>query len=404
VARRRFQNPKPYMNKTKTLWKACLATYERADSGVEGRYRKEITLAPTKTTTFREAKRILQPILDRANASAFNPTTKQKTTTFDQFVSIWERDYLSLSKPSTQASMRSHLNRLKSAFGPWDLREIDSSSFQSFISDLSAVEGFEPKTVRNYWITYRLILQAAVTHGYLDAIPPKPKLPRAYRKSPRCFTLEEVGKIIEASERAGDFDAVAIYWTAAETGMRLGELGGIRTFGFGSGPDGGEVHVSETVWNGKRGTPKTNNAVRKIAISMQLRDRIKNDFTDFSSPFRDLPYHRAEKLQPLLQRLGIQKAGFHAFRHFNASLMDSLRIPLKVRQERLGHAATGSLTLDVYTHASYEDHREAARLIGSAIEIATYSDCLTAGQEKGPLVGAPEALDNKQQIGCGGQI
>jgi integrase len=365
------------MNKTKTLWKACLATYECDSSGVEGRIRKEITLAPTRTTTKREAKRILQPILDRVNAQAFNPTQEKKHTTLTEFSSVWERDYLSQAKPSTRPSMLGHLKRLKSAFGSRDLRIIGPADLQRFVSDLSA-EGLAPKTIRNYWITLRLILQAALTQGYLEALPVKPKLPRAYRKSPRCFTLEEVGKIIEASERAGDFDAVAIYWTAAETGMRLGELGGIRTFGFGNGLEGGEVHVSETVWNGKRGTPKTNNAVRKIAISMQLRDRIKNDFTDFTSPFRDLPYHRAEKLQPLLQRLGIQKAGFHAFRHFNASLMDSLRIPLKVRQERLGHAATGSLTLDVYTHASYEDHMEAARLIGSAIEIAARSVSLTA--------------------------
>jgi hypothetical protein len=39
---------------------------------------------------------------------------------------------------------------------------------------------------------------------------------------------------------------------------------------------------------------------------------------------------------------------FQALRHFNVSLLDSLRVPLKVIQERIGHAVTGSVMLDVY--------------------------------------------------------
>jgi hypothetical protein len=46
--------------------------------------------------------------------------------------------------------------------------------------------------------------------------------------------------------------------------------------------------------------------------------------------------------------LGIEQAGFHAFRHFNVSLMDALHVPLKTIQERIGHALTGNFTLDVY--------------------------------------------------------
>ena len=86
-----------------------------------------------------------------------------------------------------------------------------------------------------------------------------------------------------------------------------------------------------------------------------------------------------------------------AFRHFNSSLMDKLRIPLKIRQERLGHASTGSLTLDVYTHTDWEDNVEAANLLGDAIEKAVLrfvrnSDSLSAAKEKGPAGGARQVL------------
>ena len=58
----------------------------------------------------------------------------------------------------------------------------------------------------------------------------------------------------------------------------------------------------------------------------------------------------------------------HPFRHFNASLLDSLRVPLQLIQERLGHALTGSFTLDVYGHSlDWQDNADAARKAGAKI-------------------------------------
>jgi len=66
-----------------------------------------------------------------------------------------------------------------------------------------------------------------------------------------------------------------------------------------------------------------------------------------------------------------QQAGFHAFRHFNVAILDSLRVPLKTIQERIGHAITGSFTLDVYGgRPEWEPNLEAARLLGAELEKA----------------------------------
>jgi site-specific recombinase XerD len=99
------------------------------------------------------------------------------------------------------------------------------------------------------------------------------------------------------------------------------------------------------------------------------------------------------KLRPLLGSLGIPQAGLHAFRHFNASLLSSLRVPLKVIQERLGHASAGSLTLDVYTHSEWEQNVEAGQLAGEAIEKAVNSVSLTANQKGLPILAKSEALE-----------
>ena len=76
------------------------------------------------------------------------------------------------------------------------------------------------------------------------------------------------------------------------------------------------------------------------------------------------------KLYPLLDSLGIERGGLHAFRHANSTLMDRLGVPLKLRQERLGHSDP-ALTLGVYTHVAGEDDSHfAAQLDGILHPIA----------------------------------
>ena len=162
--------------------------------------------------------------------------------------------------------------------------------------------------------------------------------------------------------------------------------------------------VNQSVWNGKIDTPKTPNAIRKIAISQHLAALLagqaeiqrakKHDFLFSTSTGRpwDISLFRKRKLQPLLSALEIEAAGLHAFRHFNASLLGSLRTPLKTIQERLGHALTGSLTLEVYTHAEWKENDEAAKLAGDAIEKAVNSVSLTAIQTKRLPTRKSEAL------------
>lgn len=72
-----------------------------------------------------------------------------------------------------------------------------------------------------------------------------------------------------------------------------------------------------------------------------------------------------------LKALGIPQAGFHAFRHFNVAMQDALRVPLKTIQERIGHALTGSFTLDVYGgQPERERNLEAAQILGGVLEKA----------------------------------
>ena len=377
VARRRFQKGSVFLNKTKTLWLGMYAEYVLDSHGVEGRKRNQVVLCPVKMGDKimhkRDAQRLLQPYLDRVNSSLAAPARERKSATFEGFAEIWERDYLSLSKPSTQSSTRSYLKRLKAAFGKKDMRQIDAGDIQRLISE-SMLE-LDPKTIRNMWGTVSLIWNAALAQKYVDAMLPKPKLPRKAKKKPRFFTLTEVSKIIAASQD----DHRVFYWLAAEAGLRAGELAGLQLTDI----DGEQLTVNQSVWHGKEQAPKTDNAVRTVALSPQLitllweqiaRQKAKGHEFLFSvstgSPW-DMNVYRKRKMRKLLMALGISQTGFHAFRHFNVSLLDALRVPLKTIQERIGHAFTGSFTLDVYGgQPQWNENLDAARKAGAAIEQA----------------------------------
>jgi hypothetical protein len=138
--------------------------------------------------TKRETMRLLQPHLDKANSSIAAPIHENKSITFDAFSKVWERDYLSLQKPATRSAMRSYLKRLRAAFGNHDMRKIDAGDVQRVIA-LSMADGLALKTIRPLWNAIRQIWQAALAQKYVDAVLPKPKLPRNHKKRARFFTL-----------------------------------------------------------------------------------------------------------------------------------------------------------------------------------------------------------------------
>jgi integrase len=86
-------------------------------------------------------------------------------------------------------------------------------------------------------------------------------------------------------------------------------------------------------------------------------------------------------LHPILERLGIARAGWHAFRHGNATIMDGLNAPMRVRQDRLGHEKAET-TLG-YTHAIGREDRRIADEIGVI---------LCPSLPKSPAVEAPKQL------------
>jgi integrase len=176
--------------------------------------------------------------------------------------------------------------------------------------------------------------------------------------------VAQVKQIIDAANEPYK----TVFWLVAETGIRRGEICGLNV---------GDVDLNEQAitvqrsrWKSKLKRPK-NGKKRFFALSPQLAERLRFYVEDrnpdeplfLSTEGRRLHPDNFIKrqLKPILKKLGLDGAA-HAFRHGNASLLDHLHAPMKVRQDRLGHA--DPRTTMGYTHVIGDDHRKVAEQLG----------------------------------------
>jgi integrase len=271
---------------------------------------------------------------------------------------------------STQASARSEIKAWVSRIGGMQMRDITSEHIQEAITHWSCPgkDRRGAKTVRNRFATFRLMWQQAkawlyVAHEACQGV----RLPEWEKKEQPHFSVEQVKAII--AEAKPPYDTVL--WTAAETGIRRGEICGLNV---------GNVNLPVrmiTVMRSRWGSGIKSTKSKKprvFPLSPQLCEALCFYVEGRGS---DEPLFLSKKgkrlhpdnwvkreLKPILKRLGLIGAT-HAFRHGNASLLDHLHVPMRVRQDRLGHVESQT-TMD-YTHVFGDDDRKVAAMLGEIL-------------------------------------
>ena len=411
MARRRFQNGS--VKRRGDVW---IGRYleDVEENGVIKRKHRTVTLSRIRgsdgrAVTEHQARRLFQPHLDRINSGTH--LQPKKTILFSDFSTKWKVLILSQKKPSTQETIRGHLdNYLLPALGGSEVRSIQTENVQSILSNLRG--RLSPKTIRNVKATVSMMWRIAKAWGYTEEdVSNGLDLPRVTRPKQPFFTGPQMGRIIKvAMEPHATF-----YWLAAETGLRAGELVGLRKSDLDLAKH--RLSVGQSIWKGSVQTPKTESSVRTLSISRQLAKRLSTHLVGNSSRESEFVFCTRtgspwdpnlivkRKLWSTLETLEYPRCGLHAFRHGNATLMDALGVPLKARQYRLGHSRAGDITTDVYTHFQIGGDGEVANRLGSVLskEAAKFF-ALNLPKTKRASGGVPKALENKQQIGCGGQI
>jgi integrase len=155
----------------------------------------------------------------------------------------------------------------------------------------------------------------------------------------------------------------------AATGLRIGELLALRWSALDL--DGGTLTVRESVFEGKFQLPKTQKALRTIPLGPHAvaaltahRERVTRRAAEDlvfgnrrGAPLRESKV-LTNVLQPAAKAVGLGRVTWHQFRHIHSSLLNDLKVPVKIAQEQLGHASI-STTLNIYTHVVHASHRRA---------------------------------------------
>lgn len=384
LARRRYQRGSLILKDGK--WFGRWREDEIREGRVFRRRKYELLGTIAQFATRRLALRELESRISSINDPGYRA---RPVASFREFAERWKSTVMVQHKPSTRSTIQSHINKyLVPAFGNLQLRDVQAESVQRFIAGLDV----SPKTVRNIFITLQLMWKSArawqyVSHNALDGVVlPKP------RRSRRLFySIDETRRILGAAEDPHR----TFYWLAAETGMRAGELCGLRVDHIDLGR--GLVKVSQSAWHGKLQDPKSENAVRTFAISSRLREHLRGFLAKWRPNADHLVFATRNgtpwdanllvkrKLRPLLLSLGIEGGGLHGFRHGNASMMDELSVPMKVRQQRLGHSDP-RLTMNVYTRMASADDERIAEQLGDLLDAVGQKRSHDARNEKGPAL------------------
>ena len=247
--------------------------------------------------------------------------------------------------------------------------------------------GLSSSSVQRIHALLHKALKQAVNDGLIPRnVTEGVKAPRQQRKEMKTFTPEQARAFLEAAKR----DRLgALYIVAIHTGLRQGELFGLRWEDVDL--DAGTLSVHRTLSGAKGGprftTPK-NDKARRVRLTPQaieaFRDQRKRQLEErmrFAGLWQDhglvfcstvgtpLSRHNVynRSFKPLLERAGLPHAfRFHDLRHTFATLMACSGGHVKVVQEMLGHA-TINITLDLYSHVLPDMQEGAVDRLGAML-------------------------------------
>lgn len=367
MARRRFQRGTLRLRgKRKKVWIGKWREDLLLPDGTVKRIQKgEVIGSLAEYQTKRLAGRELERRLADVNSLVYKP---RPTATFREFADKWQRDVLSQHRRSTQAADKSRLRcHLLPHFGELCMKDITRERVQQFVAQKAAK--LSPKSVRNLIALLGEMWMQAKADGYSQFdIFFALTLPENGLLNERCLTIDEMKLIVDTIEEPYK----TFYWIFAETGIRAGECCGLPVANLLL--DHQAIKITQKVWHGKIEPVKSKKGNRLCEVSPQLAEHLRQFLrgwrpnklgllfaTSNGTPW-DADVVRKRKFYPLLEKLKIERCGFHAFRHGNETVMDGENVPMATRQNRLGHS--DPRTTMKYTHVVSEDGRQIAARLG----------------------------------------
>jgi len=298
-----------------------------------------------------------------------------RTWRFGEFV---EEVYIPYySRKWKHSTRENNVNRvsghLVAKFRDRELTTFHRDQLQDLLDD-EARGGLSFSVVDHIRWDLKQIFDMAVAEGHIERNPAlllfTPK--DAAKRARRVMTVEEVRKcfaVLEQRERL-------VVKLAILAGMRPGEIFGL-TWGR---LQEGHAEIVQRVYRGVVDTPKTDQSVRKAALSQGLLREIeawrefaidgRHDAWVFPSE-RMTPLSRdncwRRHIQPRLAAVGLGWASFQVMRRTHATVMKALGVDGKLVADQLGHSL--DVNQNVYTQSPVESRQAAVDQMERSLQI-----------------------------------
>lgn len=320
---------------------------------------------------------------------AGEPLADQRTTV-EQFLASWLPSVEPTLRPATWRRYEQYARlHVVPQLGRRRLATLDPQHLQRLYADRLAA-GLSPQTVVHlHRFVHRALGQAMrwslVPRNVADLVDP----PRVDRHEVTALTPDQAHRFLDAAR--GD-RLEALYVLALYTGMRQGELLGLRWVDVEERNRALRVRRSLQVGKDGRwvlGEPKTQSSRRPILLTAGAlaalgrhrehqaaeREWMGETWQDHGLVFTDglggplRPQNLIRRsFVPLLERAGVPRVRFHDLRHTVATLLLEEGVHPKVVGALLGHSAI-AVTVDLYSHVTATMQAQAVdtldRVLGS---------------------------------------
>jgi integrase len=244
----------------------------------------------------------------------------------------------------------------------------------------------------------RTVLRSALSNAVVEELVSKNvaqliKVPRARRKRPEPWSVEEACRFLEAAQQSRDY-LYAAYVLILLLGLRKGEVLGLTWSDVDL--DAGELRIQHQLQRVRRrllhsDTAKTEAseavlplpdiclAALRLRREEQERARAtagelwtESDFvfTRYGTPVEPRNFNR--EFDRRCEKAGVRRIRVHDTRHTCASLLAALDVHPRIAMQILRHSEI-AVTMEVYTHVPSAETRRALRKLGR----------LLGGQEEG---------------------
>jgi integrase len=343
-------------------------------------------------------------------------------------------------RPGTVNNWRAQVNGyLTPKLGTLRLDLIDTEVVEQLQVNLT--NKLSPRTINAIRTTLAAILNLAIRRGYIAGKNPVADAVKPFSADQEIM-INEHGE--EVRDRKAQAEAVrpeevlgpdeirrlvdaatpglyrTLFATAALTGLRSGELFGLRwsdieierenadpkifvrrslTWARGAGEEGTVVY--------KFYSPKTKAGRRDVSVppelaavlrAWKLRCPVSGTLDLVFCTVEGKPVRRSNALRyglwPALSRAGLRRVNMHSLRHSFASMLIALNTPITEVAKRLGHS-TPAVTLDVYAHFMKATESNSVNRLAESILPRTTQ---TTSRQLGHYLGTPESSPTAEAV------